>query len=159
MKIWFKRIVAVLGLFLALPLCALDVQYGTFFTVKGVSVQDGKLVLPLARKKYANVRILDKATYQWVLACKPDNCVWQAAPGHTQIQSVREANTRPGMWIAQVDVDGKWVLTFLVFENPDGFGFVVPQEIVITAKSWQDSIEQQIAAEITRLKEEGKDEM
>jgi len=161
MKIWSKRTwAAVVWLItIAFPVCALDVRYGPFFTVKGVSVKQGKLELPLARKKYANVRILDEETYRWVLSCAPQSCVWQNAAGATQIESLRAAQMRPGMWIAQVAVDERWVLTFLVFENPDGFGFVVPQEVEVKDRSWQTRTEQQIAAEIRRLKEEEKNEM
>jgi len=150
---------AVLCIALALPVCALNVRYGSFFTIQDVSVKQGKVELPLTRKKYANVRILDEETYRWVLACKPQTCVWQDAPGVTQVQSLRAAQTRPGMWIAQVAVDERWVLTFLVFENPGGFGFVVPEEIAVNNAVWQGQAQAQIAAEIRRLKEEGKNEM
>ena len=160
MKICSKRTwAAVLCVILALPVCALDVRYGSFFTIKDVNIRRGKVELPLARKKYANIRILDEETYRWVLACKPPRCVWQDAPGATQIQSVRAAQTRPGMWIAQVSVDARWALTFLVFENPNGFGFVVPEGIAVNNAVWQGQATQQIAAEIRRLKEEGKNEM
>jgi len=156
MKICSKRTwaAAVWLLITALPVCALDVRYGPFFTVKGVSVKQGKLELPLARKKYANVRILDEETYRWILSCDPQGCVWQNAAGVTQIQSLRAAQTRPGMWIAQVAVDKRWVLTFLVFENPDGFGFVIPEEVAVNDRAWQTRTEAQIAAEIRRLQEE-----
>ncbi|MBR4592869.1 MAG: hypothetical protein IKO35_06645, partial [Elusimicrobiaceae bacterium] len=52
------------------------------------------------------------------------------------VQSLRAAKTRPGMWIADVAVDDKWLLTFLVFKNDSAFSFIVPGEISVLDTNW-----------------------
>ena len=142
-----------------LPACALNVRYGSFFTVKGITVKQGHLIMPLARKKYVNARILEEETYRWLLACSTQECSQPDAVGKTEVYSLRAAKTKPGMWIAQIAVDGRWLLTFLIFENAADVGVVVPEEIRISDDSWHKQIKKQVADEIIRLKKEGKDEM
>ena len=159
MNFCLKRTLAICLLWISLPACALEVRYGPFFSVGDIRLEQGRVVLPRTRKKYANVRILDEQTYRWLTACPTQVCAQPDATGQTQVYSLRAAKTRPGMWLAQVAVDQRWLLTFLIFENEADFGVVVPQEINITHDLWRKQIEQQITDAINRLKQEGKDEM
>ena len=143
--------VGILGL--PLTVCGFDVTYGSFFTVRGVTQKQGKPVLPTTRGKYVNVRVLDKETVDFLRACT-ENCVQQGADGQTEVTSLRAAKTREGMWIAEVAVDKRWLLTFLIFQNPTGYGVVAPEAVAIKQKSWRRQVEQQLAEAVTRLQTE-----
>ena len=134
-------------------------MYGSFFRVQGITIEQGRPVLPLTRKKYTNVRILDEETYRWLLACQTELCSQSSVEGKTEILSLRAAKTRPGMWIAQVSVDQRWLLTFLVFKNPDGYGFVVPDTVLITNARWREQIERQLVDKLEHLGKEEINEM
>lgn len=160
MMFWFRRALAVtLVCGVSLSACALDVIYGSFFNVQGITIEQGRPAMPLTRKKYTNVRILDEETYRWLLSCKTELCSQSFVEGNTQILSLRAAKTRPGMWIAQVAVDQRWLLTFLVFQNPDGFGFVVPDTVLITNTHWREQIEHQLTNALRNLDKESSHEM
>ena len=130
-----KRIVLLgLCLFVAPGLCAFTLQYGTLFQVADITLsQAGKPVLPLSRGKYANVRVLDKDTFEILKKC-PALCRQTADKGEMVIHDFRPAKTRPGMWIAQVSYDEKWLVTFLIFQNKKGFGVVAPEHFVFLDK-------------------------
>ena len=113
---------AVLGLLLLgnlTGLRAFDLQYGALFSVTGIELKNNRPVLPLTRGKYANVRVLDKETFALLKSCAP-SCQQKDVDGNTEIKSFRAAKTRTDMWIADVAVDERWLLTFLVFKNKDG---------------------------------------
>ena len=159
---WFllrRTLLVVLVVCMPLSVCARDVGYGPFFKVLGVTQEQDRLVLPLTRGKYANVRILDGKTYRWLLSCTETLCQQPDAKGNIEVQSVRGAQTRPGMWIAQVAVDQRWLLTFLVFQNPKGYGVVAPDTIVITQPSWYERLEQEVTGQVDRFVKEGNDAM
>ena len=157
MKIWFRRISTVGVLFFPLCACALDVTYGSFFTVRGIAQKDGRPVLPLTRGQYANVRILDKDTWASLSACKSTLCRQKASGGETEVVSLRAAKTRPGMWIADISVDRRWLLTFLVFQNTRGYSVKAPEVIHIENEDWLHQLKQRILDAVARLKTEGKD--
>ncbi len=144
---------AVLGLVVLLStvwLRAFDLQYGSLFTVRGITLNKGRPVLPLSRGKYANVRVLDKDTFALLKTCDP-SCA-QEGVGKIQLRQLRAAKTRPDMWIADVSVDEKWLLTFLVFKNKDGFSFIVPQDVRIVKERWLDEIKALIQTQISNGK-------
>ncbi len=160
MMFLFRRILAIMVFCsLSLPICALDVVYGSLFQVKGITIEQGRPVLPLTRKKYANVKILDEATYRWLLSCREPSCLQTPSEGKTDIISLRRAKTRPGMWISQVAVDQRWLLTLLIFQNPDGYAVVVPETILIMKDSWRKQIERQLVRELTSVNKEEENEM
>ena len=70
----FKRTVllAVLLSLAVCDLCAFDFSYGPFFTVKGIENKKGKILLPLSRGEYANIRILTAEIHQFLASCKED---------------------------------------------------------------------------------------
>ncbi len=119
----------------AVGLRALDLQYGTLFTVRGIGVDNGRPVMPVTRGKYVNVRVLDKATYHLLKTCA-SICVQNGAEGKFEISRFRPAKTRANMWIADVDVDNKWLLTFLVFKQQNGLSFIAPSALDIADKNW-----------------------
>ena len=120
-------------------LCAFDLQYGSLFSVKGITLQDAKPVLPFSRGKYANVRILDKATFDFLKTCT-SLCKQPAGSGEIKLAAIRAAKTRPGMWIADVSVDEKWLLTFLVFQNGTQVDVVSPDTIHPVDRTWFEGI-------------------
>lgn len=139
--------------------CALDVVYGPFFKIRGVELRQGRPVLPLTNKKYANVRILDEQTYRWLASCKTAVCSQPTVPGKTEVSFLRAAKTREGMWIADVAADGHWLLTVLVFANPQGYEVVVPNVILITQSAWREQIEKQVTQAVIRFREDEKNAM
>ncbi len=141
---------AVIGLLVLLSavwLRAFDLQYGSLFTVRGITLHKGRPVLPLSRGKYANVRVLDKDTFALLKTCAL-SCA-QEGEGKIQLRQLRVAKTRPDMWIADVSVDEKWLLTFLVFKNKDGFSFIVPQDVHILKERWLNEIKALIQTQIS----------
>ena len=118
---------------------AFDVQYGSLFSIKGIEIKNGSPVLPLSRKKYANVRVLDRETFEWLKGCAPF-CKQFDTPGEADILSVRAAQTRPGMWISEVSIDQKWLFTFLVFQHEKQVDVVNPEGVKILDVGWVDRI-------------------
>jgi len=133
--------IALAAIYLLFPsgLRAFDVSYGTLFRVEGVQYKKGRLVLPLTNKKYANVRILDKDTFDFVNTCN-DNCTHPAGEGKKTVSSLRKAVSREEMWIGEVDIDGKWLLTFLVFYDGKHTKIVTPSPVVFTDAAWLEQI-------------------
>ncbi|MBR4355101.1 MAG: hypothetical protein IKP96_00790 [Elusimicrobiaceae bacterium] len=153
MMVFCKRAAVVLVLMcLAVGLRAFDVIYGSLFQLDGVSFKNGRPVLPLTRARYANVRVLDKATFEWLKTC-PAVCRQKDARGNWQIVSFRAAKTRPDMWIADVAIDEKWQLTFLIFKNKDGFSLVTPKEVTVLDAKWFAHIEKALQTRIMEDKE------
>ena len=159
MKIWFRRIAAAGLLFFPFSACALDIAYGSFFTIRGVTQKDGRPILPVTRGQYANVRILDQETFAWLAACKAARCTQEDTGGQIEVTALRGAKTRKDMWIADVAIDSRWLLTFLVFQNLQGYRIVVPEVIRIEKAAWLQQLKQQISAAIDRLKAEGEDDV
>lgn len=116
-------------------LCAFDLQYGSLFNVKGITLNNGLPVLPTSRGKYANVRVLDKGTFELLRTCG-SGCKQLPAQGEVQISHIRPAKTRPDMWIADVSVDEKWLLTFLVFKKGGKVSFISPEGVEILDAPW-----------------------
>ena len=160
MMFWFRRtLILIVSFLLYSSACALDVVYGPFFKICGVKAQQGRLTLPLTRKQYANVRILDQETYRWLLTCQTATCSQPNAQGKTEVSSLRAAQTRPGMWIADVSVDERWLLTLLIFATPTGYNVVVPDVTLITQSAWRKQVEKQVVEAVIRFREDGKDAM
>ena len=155
MMFLLRRTLTVLFVFvLCSSACALDVVYGSFFKIRGVELRQGRPVLPLTNKKYTNVRILNEETYRWLSTCKSAVCSQPDVRGETEIFSLRAAQTRPGMWIADVAVDGRWLLTFLIFADAQGYNVVVPDVVLITQSTWLRQVEQQVTQAVIRLHED-----
>ena len=132
---------------------AFDVQYGSLFKVKGIKLKNGLPVLPLSRNKYANVRVLDKETFEWLKGCALF-CKQTEAPGKIRVLSVRAAKTRPGMWISEVAVDQKWLFSFLVFQREKQVDVVDPEGVEILDKAWTDRIYKELQGRISGPQEE-----
>lgn len=122
------RAVFALGLLLLCPqmLRAFEVSYGSLFQVENVSRSADKVELPLSRGQYANIRILTRETFDFVKTC-PEPCMQDAGSGEIKVEEFRAAKTRGGMWIAEVSFDGKWLVTFLVFQNKNGYAVKLPE--------------------------------
>ncbi|OUO56545.1 hypothetical protein [Candidatus Avelusimicrobium gallicola] len=143
---FFRRTaLTIAALFVSGGLCAFDVQYGSFFAVHDVSVEDGRPVLPLARGKYANVRMLDEETFFFVKNCS-GNCRQPAVSADARIVEMRAAQTRADMWIADVSFGGQWLITFLIFKNPTGYRVIEPEHFSFLNDSLQQRVRQMLFA-------------
>ncbi len=135
-------------------LYAFEVTYGSLFQVRGITLKNGRPVLPLARKQYANVRVLDKETFELLKTCA-GACTQPASHGETELAAIRPAKTRPDMWIADVAVDNKWQLTFLVFKNGEKFEFVSPEGVKIIDGRWLARVHRLLQARVQAGGKEG----
>jgi len=118
-------------LLFAPALHALVVEVPGSFTISGVTRSEGKVILP-SERTYQNIRILDKSTYDFVTACQ-EPCV-QPLPQVTPVLAdVRPARTRGQMWIVQVDFNGAWLITFLVFQKGKEYNIKPPEHFTFTS--------------------------
>lgn len=149
------RAVFALGLLLLCPqmLRAFEVSYGSLFQVENVSRAAGKVELPLSRGQYANIRILTRETLDFVKTC-PEPCMQDAGSGEIKVEEFRAAKTRGGMWIAEVSFDGKWLVTFLVFQNKNGYAVKPPEDFRFLDKKLRIRAEKTL----TELAAQGADE-
>lgn len=108
---------------------ALDVSYGQFFKVTHIKRTDGQIILPVERKKYYNVRILNQGTYQFVKTCQAP-CVQDVSKIEVAVLQVRPAKERPDMWIADVAFNQAWQATFLVFRQGDTYSVKPPANLI-----------------------------
>lgn len=130
-----KCAVAVVGLlFLSPALRAFEVQYGSLFKVIDVQLENGQPVLPLSNGKYADVRVLDKETFDFLKTCTKF-CKQSAENTQTVLSDIRPAKTRENMWIAEVEVADKWLLVCLIFRNKKDVSVVFPKNIIVLKKS------------------------
>ena len=145
---WFSRVV-LLGCLVSSTcgLRALDFQYGSLFNVKGITFKNDLPVLPLSHKQYADVRVLDKETFALLRNCK-DSCNQSAADGVVRLGRIRPAQTRPGMWIAEVAVDEKWLLTFLVFKEGEAIRIVSPGGVEFLNALWLNRVHSLLQAQV-----------
>lgn len=131
---------ALAVLFCPWTLRAFDVLYGSLFQISNVSRLEGKTLLPLSRGKYANIRVLTRETLRFITAC-PEPCVQDAGAGKIKAEEFRAAQTRGGMWIADVSFDGKWLITFLVFQNKNGYAVKPPENFLFLDKNLRRRVE------------------
>lgn len=145
----FKYIAGAVGLlFLSSPLYALDATVGTFFRVEHISFRKGKMVLPTEKRKYHNIRILDKNTFLQVGKCQEQPaCKLKLEKAVVKVGTVRAASTRPDMWIAEVSFSDKWEITFLVFKNKDGLSVKRPKHFVFL----DDGLEKEVTKQIEQV--------
>ena len=50
------------------------------------------------------------------------------------------------MWIAEVSYDEAWLVTFLIFQNKEGFGVVPPEYFIFLDKALQARTERLLSA-------------
>ncbi len=144
MRFLGRAVFALAVLFCPWTLRAFDVSYGSLFQVVNISRPSGQAVLPLSRGKYANIRVLTRETLEWLNAC-PELCVQDAGDGSVIVEEFRAAQTRGGMWIADVSFDGKWLVTFLVFQNKNGYGVKPPEDFVFLDKKLRRLVEETLS--------------
>lgn len=116
-----KRMGWVLLLLLFAPaLYALDVTAASSFIIKNVGRSGKQIKLPLERKKYYNIRILNKDTFDFVQTCT-EPCVQTFETIVPAVQEVRPAKTREDMWLASVAFNRAWLVTFFVFKDGENY--------------------------------------
>ena len=113
-------------LLFAPALYAVDIEVARSFTISGLTRTEGKLVFPAERQKYYNIRVLDKATYDFVSSCQT-SCLQKLSAVTPVVAEVRPAQTRPHMWVAQVSFNRAWLVTFLVFKKGNDFEVKPPE--------------------------------
>lgn len=152
MRFWGRAVFVLAAVFgCSCNLRALTVSYGDLFEVSGVFRAADKVLFPLTRGKYANIRILTRETLEFVKAC-PEFCVQDAGSGEIKVEEIRAAKTRGGMWIADVSVDGHWLITFLIFQNKNGYGIKPPDEVRFLDKGLLVRTEEALASSADKLR-------
>ena len=131
-------------------LYALDVSYGSFLKITGIERAEGKIVLPTERKKYHNVRILGKDTYQFVKSCTAP-CVQSVQTVEIVVTDVRPAKERSDMWIATVAFNQAWQVTFLVFRNGETYQIKIPVNLFFLQRTFKKRTEEVITAAVKEL--------
>lgn len=126
-KIVFYLILGI-GLLIFPPvLQAFKVQVGTFFEIDKIAYKKGRLALPVTRRKYHNVRVLERDTFLWLATCQNKEICKQEVPSLSfSLERLRAASTHKGMWIADVSFGEKWLVTFLVFKQKEGYSLKAP---------------------------------
>jgi len=142
----FNYIVGAVGLLLISPqLYALDVQAGRFFRVEHISLRNGKWVMPVEKRKYRNIRILDKDTFLLLGKCREkETCNQPLEDVFIKVESVRAVKTREDMWLADVSFSDKWEVTFLVFKNEKGFSVKKPKHFIFLDTALEKEVTHQI---------------
>jgi len=131
------------------PACAFDFSYGNYLVVKDIKQRDKKLLLPVAQRKYRNIKVLSKDVYVFLRQCQTD-CRLEVSKADFSVEDSRKALTREGMLLADVSFNGDLLLTFLVFKEKNGFSVKTPEKVVFTDKQ----LERQVQA---RLREVAKE--
>ncbi len=126
-------------LFAAVSAGAFDFQYGDVLRVSAVTRAQNALRLPLTRGKYANIRVLTRPVYEFLLSCA-EPCRLERAETGFSVAEFRAAKSRPGMWIADVDFNGELEVTFLVFKNKSGFLVKTPEPVAFMDRALQKRV-------------------
>lgn len=127
----------LLLLLLAPALHALDVTVGSSFTIKNITREGGKVVLPVERQKYYNVRILAPAAFDFVQTCT-EPCVQPLSEVVPSVQEVRPAQTRANMWLVSVVFNRAWLITCLVFKRGETYAVEFPADFVFLDKKLEE---------------------
>lgn len=137
-----RRVLAVSVLCLAACAAyAFTFSYGEIFDVQDVQNKNGILLMPLTNGKYKNVKVLSKDVYRFLSDCRLD-CHYLAVGNEFASTDYRQAFTREGMLIADVDFNQEIAVTFLVFKNKDGFSVKAPETVVFKDKKILKQVEQ-----------------
>ena len=140
----------LLCLLLAPALHALDVSYGNFLTITGIERSEGKIKLPIERKKYRNIRILSKSTYQFVIACS-SKCVQDIAEVQVTVSDVYPAKERPDMWMVTCSFNQDWQGTFLVFRRGEKYSIKSPANLIFQQDVLKNKTEELVVAAVKEL--------
>lgn len=119
--------------------------------ITGIERAKGKLTLPVERKQYANIRILDKDTYRFVTSCQTP-CVQEVQTVTVSVSEVRSAKERPSMWIATVAFNQAWQGTFLVFRQGETYRVKPPANLLFLQQALKKQTEETIIAAVEDLK-------
>lgn len=132
-------------LILSPVLQAFKVQVGTFFEIDKIAYKKGQLVMPVTRRKYHNIRVLDRATFLWLETCKnKEVCKQEISLLPFAIERLRMVSTREGMWIADVSFGEKWLVTFLLFKQGNGYSLKIPDALKFLDIHYAQQIEKMI---------------
>lgn len=128
-----KRVGWVFLLLLFAPaLHAFEVTIPGSFTISGLTRSAGKLEFPAERKQYHNIRILDRATHDFLVSC-PVPCIQPLTDVTPAVVEVRPAQTRKNMWIVQVAFNQAWLITFLVFQKGNNLDVKLPDHFTFNS--------------------------
>jgi len=117
---------------------AFEVQYGNFFTIARVRVKQDTLVLPLTRGKYQDVRILDKATFNYVKNCaglsEQEVCLQNIENISWRVGDILPVPAPVGKYIVSVIFNEAWLVQAVAEQIgaefritfPSAFAFIRP---------------------------------
>lgn len=126
---------------------ALDVSYGNFFKITGITRAEGQLSMPLERKQYYNIRIGSKDTYRFVSSCK-EPCRQSATAVELSVHEVRPAQTWPDMWIVSAGLNRDWLFTFLVFRRGEVYSVKAPAGLRFLDKTLKKQVEETVISAV-----------
>ena len=127
-------------------LYALDVQVGSSFIISGITRKDGKISLPVERKKYHNIRILNRDTYRFVLSCQ-EPCLQRIGPVEPAVLQVRSARSQDDLRIVSVRFNRAWLMMFLVSKDGETWHVSLPKQVTFTdAALWEQTRKQIVQA-------------
>ena len=135
---------------LAMPVCAFTFSYGTGIKIQGVEIKSGKLLLPITRKKYRNVKIVSKELFQFLKKCT-DECVYPVAEIKITSVDYRRSFTSEDLMIAEVELNQELILTFLVFQKANGISVKAPETVQFTNPMLYGEIEKYLTELIGSL--------
>lgn len=143
---FFKRAVWVVCLLAGCvcPARAFTFSYGHWLDVPQVRQEGGALVLPLTNGKYRNVKVLSKDVYDFLLQCRQD-CRYEADQVEFVSTDYRRALTHERMLIAEVELNGELMLTYLAFKNKNGISVKAPAAVTFRDQKLARRIQDYVA--------------
>ena len=129
---FLKRLSVLLCLLCAADGYAFKVQYGNFFTIDRVRVEQGLPVLPLTRGKYETVRIVGKDTLEYIKNCRgaveKEVCTQPAAERVTlRAGEIIPVPENPCQWRVEVVFDGQWLVQALAEKAGEQYKITYPR--------------------------------
>ena len=101
--------------------------------------------MPVTRRKYHNIRVLDRETFLWLETCQnKEVCRQEISSLPFALEMLRTVSTREGMWIADVSFGEKWLVTFLLFKQGSDYSLKIPDAFKFLDIHYAQQIEKMI---------------
>lgn len=101
--------------------------------------------MPVTRRKYHNIRVLERETFLWLETCQNKEICRQTVTALPFVlERLRPASSREGMWIAEVSFGEKWLITFLLFKKGNSYLMKTPDAFKFLDASYGQQVEKMI---------------
>jgi hypothetical protein len=129
-------------LFLLPKLYALTWQAETFFQIKGIRFKEDRVVLPLSRNKYNDIRVLDQQTFSQLKNCQTvEICSQNLTKIDVKIENVRSIKE---FFLVDVNLGDRWLVTFVVLKNGKDFMIKPPTRFKFLSNVFKEEVERAI---------------